>query len=195
MKDYVVILGAAVLFLPATALLENNVRRAPPPVLGFEMADQGISTSTASVNTNLTHISFLTEIPVGYRDWRLISVAHEEGNLNDIRAILGNDIAIAAFREGVAFPDGTIIARLGWQHLPLESGNRAFGRQQSFVAGQPTNGVQFMAKDAKKFATTGGWAFGQFSGGKTLNEKAIRTCVACHLRVRMRDSVFTEYAP
>jgi len=32
----------------------------------------------------------------GYRDWRLISVAHEEGNLNDLRAILGNDIAIKA---------------------------------------------------------------------------------------------------
>jgi len=29
---------------------------------------------------------FVTKIPPGYRDWRLISVAHEEGNLNDIRA-------------------------------------------------------------------------------------------------------------
>ena len=35
-------------------------------------------------------------MPPGYRDWRLISVAHEEGNLNDLRAILGNDIAIKA---------------------------------------------------------------------------------------------------
>jgi len=35
---------------------------------------------------------FVTAIPAGYRDWMLISVAHEEGNLNDIRAILGNDI-------------------------------------------------------------------------------------------------------
>src|SRR5262245_25496204 len=36
---------------------------------------------------------YLTEIPPGYRDWRLISVAHEEGTLDDIRAI-GNDIAV-----------------------------------------------------------------------------------------------------
>ena len=36
----------------------------------------------------------------GYRDWRLISVAHEEGDLNDLRAILGNDVAIEAYREG-----------------------------------------------------------------------------------------------
>jgi hypothetical protein len=34
------------------------------------------------------------KIPPGYRDWRLISVAHEEGDLNDLRAILGNDVAI-----------------------------------------------------------------------------------------------------
>src|SRR5215216_6695355 len=42
---------------------------------------------------------FVTDIPPGYRDWKLISVAHEEGNLTDIRAILGNDIAIKAYRE------------------------------------------------------------------------------------------------
>ena len=29
------------------------------------------------------------KVPDGYRNWRLISVAHEEGTLNDIRAVLG----------------------------------------------------------------------------------------------------------
>ena len=43
---------------------------------------------------------FGVKIPAGYRDWRLISVAHEEGDLNDLRAILGNDVAIKAYREG-----------------------------------------------------------------------------------------------
>ena len=32
---------------------------------------------------------FVTEIPAGYRDWKVVSVAHEAGDLNDIRAILG----------------------------------------------------------------------------------------------------------
>ena len=49
-------------------------------------------------------------IPPGYRDWKLISVAHEAGNNNDIRAILGNDTAITAYREEkLPFPDGTIM--------------------------------------------------------------------------------------
>jgi hypothetical protein len=43
---------------------------------------------------------FGIKLPPGYRDWRLISVAHEEGNLNDLRAILGNDVAIKAFGDG-----------------------------------------------------------------------------------------------
>ena len=79
---------------------------------------------------------FVTEIPPGYRDWRLISVAHEEGNLNDIRAILGNDIAIKAYREGtLPFPEGAIIARIAWSYVPSEENNKTFGRAQSFVAG------------------------------------------------------------
>ncbi len=94
---------------------------------------------------------FVTEIPPGYRDWRLISVAHEAGDLNDLRAILGNDVAIQAYRDGqLPFPDGTIIARLAWSYDPLEESEKAFGRRQSFVAGPPKNGVQFMVKDSRK---------------------------------------------
>src|SRR5271154_3165134 len=48
---------------------------------------------------------FGVKIPPGYRDWKLISVAHEEGNNNDLRAVLGNDVAIRAYREGkLPFP-------------------------------------------------------------------------------------------
>ena len=111
-------------------------------------------------------------IPPGYRDWKLISVAHEEGNLNDIRALLGNDLAIKAYREGkLPFPDGTIIARLAWGYVPSEENNRVFGRSQSFVAGPATN-VQFMVKDSKKYAATGGW------GGRSIQRRQIRGCGA-----------------
>jgi hypothetical protein len=92
---------------------------------------------------------FGIKIPAGYRDWRLISVAHEEGSLNDLRAILGNDVAIKASREGtLPYPDGTIIARLAWNYEPLAESEKAFGRVQSFVAGQPKNAVQFMVRDS-----------------------------------------------
>jgi len=135
-------------------------------------------------------------IPPGYRDWKLISVAHEEGNLNDLRAILGNDIAIEAYREGEPpFPDGTIIVRLAWSYVPSEENNKAFGRRQSFVAGPPKNGVQFMVKDSRRYASTGGWGFAQFEDGKPADEAVHETCFPCHKAIESRDLVFTRYAP
>src|ERR1700674_5000368 len=123
---------------------------------------------------------FRIKIPPGYRDWRLISVAHEEGNLNDLRAVLGNDVAIGASREGkLPFPDGTIIARLAWSYEPLEESSKAFGRPQTFVAGPPKNGVQFMVKDARRYASTGGWGFAQFDDGKPASEAVHTTCFSC----------------
>ena len=139
---------------------------------------------------------FGVKIPAGYREWRLISVAHEEGKLNDLRAILGNDVAINAYREGkLPFPDGTIIARLAWSYDPLAESTKAFGRLQSFVAGPPKNGVQFMVKDSGKYASTAGWGFAQFDDGKPADEAVHKTCFPCHATVKARDFVFNRYAP
>jgi hypothetical protein len=138
---------------------------------------------------------FGIKIPLGYRDWKLITVAHEEGNLNDLRALLGNDIAIKAYREGkLPFPDGAIIARLAWTYVPSEENNKVFGRAQSFVAGDATN-VQFMVKDSKKYAATGGWGFAQFKDGKPADEALLKTCFPCHEPIKARDYVFTRYTP
>ena len=80
---------------------------------------------------------FVIKIPDGYRDWIFISVAHEAGELNDIRTILGNDPAIKAYREAtLPFPEGTIIARIAWRYVPSEENNKIFGREQSFVPGE-----------------------------------------------------------
>jgi hypothetical protein len=139
---------------------------------------------------------FVKEIPSGYRDWKLISVAREEGDLDDIRAILGNDIAIKAYREGtLPFPEGAIIARLAWSFDASEENNRSFGRAQSFVAGHPKNGVQFMVKDSKKYAATGGWGYAHFDDGKPAKEAFMQSCFPCHREIKSRDFVFTRYAP
>jgi hypothetical protein len=141
---------------------------------------------------------FVTKIPAGYRDWRFISVAHEEGELNDIRTILGNDPAIKAYREAkLPFPEGTIIARIAWRHVPSEENNKIFGREQSFVPGeQPPWYLQFMVKDSKKYAATGGWGYAQFDkDGKPGPESDLQKCFPCHQAIKDRDFVFTRYAP
>ena len=139
---------------------------------------------------------FGVNLPRGYRDWRLISVAHEEGKLDDLRAILGNDVAIEAARSGkLPYPDGSIIARLAWSYDPLEESSEAFGRPQSFVAGPPKNGVQFMVKDSRRYTSTGGWGFAQFNDGEPASEAVHDTCFSCHEIVKARDFVFNRYAP
>jgi hypothetical protein len=138
---------------------------------------------------------FGIKVPAGYRDWRVITVAHEEGNNNDLRAVLGNDIAIKAYRQGtLPFPDGTIIVRLAWSYVPSEENNKVFGRAQSFVAGAPIS-VQLMVKDSRKYATTGGWGFAQFKDGRPADEATHKTCFSCHESGKAGDFVFTHYAP
>ena len=138
---------------------------------------------------------FVTKIPPGYRDWRLISISHEAGNLNSIGAVLGNDVAIKAYREGkLPFPDGTIIAALHYGHAPSAENNKVFGQAQSFVPGPPTN-IQFMVKDSNKYAATGGWGFGHFADGKAGDAAFMKSCFPCHEKTKATDLVFTRYAP
>ena len=104
------------------------------------------------------------KIPEGYRDWRLISVKRltgeqltgSGGQLKQLRAELGNDLAIKAYREGILpFPDGAIIAALHWNENSSDADNQALatgfpglGLESSF-AGSAVN-AQFMVKELKK---------------------------------------------
>jgi hypothetical protein len=140
------------------------------------------------------------KIPAGYRDWKLIAVDHLllAGKSDQLRAQLGNDIAIKAYREGtIPFRDGAIIAAIHWTHIPSEDNNKVldgpFPGTQSFVIGSPVN-VQFMVKDSKKYAATGGWGFADFKDGKPSDKALHETCFPCHIPAKDRDYVFTRYA-
>lgn len=139
---------------------------------------------------------YVTKMPAGYRDYRFINVAHEAGGLNSLGAMLGNDVAIKAYRsKTLPFPDGTIIAALHYTHSPNAENNKIFGQVQSFTPGSPTN-IQFMIKDSHKYAATGGWGFGTFSpDGKPAAPASMKSCYPCHAREKAHDLVFTQYAP
>jgi hypothetical protein len=144
------------------------------------------------------------KLPQGYRDWRLISVKRltgAGGKPKQLRAQLGNDIAIAAFREGkLPFPDGSIIAALHWNEDSSDFDNQALtagfpdlGLDSTF-AGSAMN-VQFMVKDSKKYAASGGWGYADFTNGKPGDQALHEKCFPCHLPAKDRDYVFTHYAP
>ena len=143
-------------------------------------------------------------IPTGYRDWSVISVGHLiglGGKVKQLRAQLGNDIAMKAFREGkLPFPDGAIIAALHWTEVSSEENDKVLAigfldrGLQSFVAG-PIENIQFMVKDSKKYAATDGWGFADFTRGKPGDEALHKTCYPCHVPAKDRDFIFARYAP
>jgi hypothetical protein len=132
---------------------------------------------------------FGVTIPDGYRAWPLIAPALEGEPLNELRAVLGNDVAVKAYASGtLPFPDGTILVKLAWQHVPSPE------FEPATVPGRATT-VQVMVKDAERYPETGGWGFGRFVDGRPVDEAQHRTCFACHeARVKDRDFVFTRYA-
>jgi hypothetical protein len=133
---------------------------------------------------------FGVAIPEGYRRWQLIAPAQEAAPLDELRAVLGNAVAIEAYGKGdLPFPDGTVLAKLAWKHVP----SPVF--EPASVPGRPTT-VQIMVKDSKRYAATGGWGFGRFVGGRPVDEAQHRTCFACHeALVKDHDFVFTRFAP
>jgi len=137
----------------------------------------------------------LIKLPNNYRRWQLISVAHEEGDLHDLRGILANDVAARAFRNNATeFPNGSKIVRLAWQYSSSAENNRAFGREQSFVAGAPTN-IQLMVRDTRRYAATGGWGYAQFAEPGAKNGAAHPSaCAGCHTSAKDHGCVFTRYS-
>ena len=164
---------------------------------GAQSAKESQPQAPTVANSSEASPIYGVKIPPGYRNWKLIAVKSlKVGEKADqLRAQLGNDIAVKAYREGkLPFPDGTIIAALHNTHSPSAENNRIFGRPQSFVPGNPTN-IQFMVKDSVKYAATGGWGFGHFQDGKPGAEAFMKTCFPCHAQEKARDLVFTHYAP
>lgn len=129
-------------------------------------------------------------LPEGYRDWRLISISQRTDN-NTLRAILGNDVAISASREGKTnpWPDGAILGKLVWKNAKREKWDTAI------VPGGFVH-AEFMVKDSRKYASTGGWGFGRWVGEnqKPYGENAdfVQECFGCHTPVKDNDYVFTH---
>ena len=125
------------------------------------------------------------------------------GELKQLRAELGNDLAIKAFREGtLPFPDGAIIAALHWNEESSDFNNKVLaagfpgaGLQSSF-AGSAVN-VQFMVKDSK---STPRPAAGDTPTSRTANpamRRCTQACFPCHLPAkdqRLRFHSLRTYA-
>ena len=137
----------------------------------------------------------------GYESWETVSISQDGGV---IAVILANPVMIKAYKEGVPvngkpFPDGSKMAKVHWNPKTLETFPAAT------VPGTLAN-VDFMEKDSKRFADSGGWGYAVFdydtasdkftpgtTAGKPPQANDAKCGFACHTIVKTRDYVFTEY--
>jgi Cytochrome P460 len=137
----------------------------------------------------------------GYEAWQVVSVSHD-GPL--LAAILANPVMIDAYAAGIPgngkpFPDGAKLAEIHWNPKMMETFPAAT------VPGTQHD-MDFMVKDSKRFADSGGWGWAVFEYDATSDTFRPGTSAdqppqannakcgfACHTIVKTRDYVFTEY--
>jgi len=138
----------------------------------------------------------------GYEAWQVVSISQDKGL---IAVILANPEMIQAYRAGVpgnskAFPDGSKMAKIHWIPKTMET-------FPSATVPGAQHDVDFMVKDSKRFADSGGWGWAVFeydaasgtfrpgtSADKPPQENDAKCGFACHTIVKARDYVFTGYA-
>jgi Cytochrome P460 len=157
----------------------NTVR-----IIGMTLLSLSAITNAAEVE----HPSYTVKPVFGeYQDWSLLAVSHREDK-KTLRAILGNDAAIAAARHGHTnpWPDGAVLAKVVWK----ESTHPNW--PQAIVPGTFEK-AEAMIKDSKKYATTGGWGFAYWEGKKLImhEEAKAKECFACHAPMKAHDYVYT----
>ena len=137
----------------------------------------------------------------GYETWQAISISRNE---KAVAMILGNPVMIDAYLAGFPgngkpVPDGAKMAKIHWKPKP----NPFF--PTATVPGEQEN-VDFMVKDSKRFADSGGWGYAVFDYSAASNTFTPGTTAgtppqgndakcgfACHTIAKARDYVFTEY--
>lgn len=138
----------------------------------------------------------------GYQDWQTVAVSQTESAM---AVILANPVMIEAYRSGVPgngkpFPDGSKIAKIHWK--PTQSKESP---SPATVPGELQN-VDFIEKDSKRFADSGGWGYAAFNYDAARDaftpttaadtppqENDAKCGFTCHTIVQAKDYIFTAY--
>ena len=154
------------------------------------MKRQLLATLGAAITTTALAAEPQVPYPVGYRDWHHVkSMVIEEGHplhsaFGGIHHIYANEAALEGYRKG-HFPDGAILI---FDLLDATHADNAITEGKRKVVG-------VMHKDAKQFATTGGWGFEGFGAGdpgnRVVGKDAASACFACHVPQAHRDYTFS----
>jgi hypothetical protein len=185
--------------IPARVVVVVSLAVSVLAVLGGAISaqDAGQAKYTVGVPNGLAFAEFR-----GYEGWQTVSLSQSE---KAVAVILANPVMITAYQSGIPgngkpFPDGSRMAKIHWNPKKLET-------FPSATVPGGLHDVDFMVKDSKRFADSGGWGWAAFKYDAasdtfmpfTLADQPpqgndAKCGLACHTIVRTRDYVFTDYA-
>ena len=137
----------------------------------------------------------------GYESWQAVAISHA----GRLALILANPVMIDAYQAGIPgngkpFPDGAKMAKIHWNPKTSETA------PAPTTVPDTLHDVDFMVKDSKRFADSGGWGWAEFeydAASDTFRPGTeadsppqghdAKCGLACHTIVKTRDYVFTEY--
>ncbi len=144
----------------------------------------------------------------GYEDWQVVAPSQTDAQ-NVMRVILANPVMIKAYRAGIPangkpFPDGSKIAKIEWRPRKIIAAPFSAATPDT-VPGILTE-VEFIEKNAKRFADINGWGFAVFDydatsdtfapgtlAGKPPQGNDAKCGTACHKLAAATDYIFTAY--
>jgi Cytochrome P460 len=144
----------------------------------------------------------------GYEDWQFVAPSQTDAQ-NVMRVILANPVMIKAYREGIPangkpFPDGSKIAKIEWR--PRKITDAPFSAATPDTVPGILTEVEFIEKNAKRFADSNGWGYAVFDydaasdtfapgtlAGKPPQGNDAKCGAACHKLAAAKDYIFTAY--
>src|SRR5579862_6551737 len=139
------------------AMLSTNVKAAiamavlPSALAGIALAAQ--DRYSLQVPDGLAFSEFR-----GYENWQVVAASH---NGDKVAIIFGNPAMIEAYKAGIPFngkpvPDGAMMAKIHWVAKKAED------QPGEPVVPGALHDTDFMVKDSKRFADSGGWGWAAF---------------------------------
>jgi hypothetical protein len=133
-------------------------------------------------------------IPNGWQHWDLVNsmIVTKDSPMSEtiggLHHIYVNSVGLTRLEKGgnAPYPDGTIFLD-DVREFSLAEGSYTEGARKA---------ITVMLKDAKKYASTGGWGFQVWAGGdpkKPLAKDPVKMCFACHTPQKANDYTFSTY--
>jgi Cytochrome P460 len=132
------------------------------------------------------------KVPTGYRNWFHVNTMIVDkasplfNDLGGMHNVYINATGLPALKKGGPYPDKSMFVT-DLHDFTISDGSYVEGARK---------GIAVMVKDAKKYASTGGWGFQFFAEGdakKPVVTDPAKQCFACHEPKKDQGYVYSTY--